>query len=549
MESVSERPPEPVEAWTERQRQVLDLIVKGRSNSEIAAELGISLDGVKWHMREILSKLNVDSRVEAAEYWRRRNGLPSRFARAWRAVAAISMGKAAAFAGVGVVLAGMVAVTLAVVMHGGSDGQQPAIATPLASSTPDPSASASPTSGAPAPTPPIGTTTLDINGTKIAARETYLTPSNDPGVLRNLSLVMTHGCWGCDEPDKQIVRTWWDNDGKQEDDVLFDAEQRGGSYLTRIASSVDGSQIVVGLCVRAYCGPLGGYQDASRVQLWRSDDYGTSWRLLTTFDGQAFPLGFTNDGLVVARTERAGAGFDSYLLELETGKRFEYPTGDAGNSPNAIPTRFGAGDEILWAYPDGTLHNLNGTPNFQPPPGRLEAALFGWGRIGASLTWTTPLYGGGGGALSLLSRLNEGGQLVDTWVLPTSTFWRPSWVAGTTMFVGSMTVAGEGQLPALVDVESGAVTIIRGPFESLAKQNDRNVVIAAQGGGALVRVNTPGDCLNLRDPQDPTRVQTCAGDGALLTLIPTDNSPTYHVVLGPYEAWVSPEFIEQAKAR
>ena len=55
-------------AWTVRQKQVLDLIAQGRSNTEIAEELGLSLDGAKWHVSEILSKLQAEQREEAAEY-------------------------------------------------------------------------------------------------------------------------------------------------------------------------------------------------------------------------------------------------------------------------------------------------------------------------------------------------------------------------------------------------------------------------------------------------------------------------------------------------
>ncbi|OAI43766.1 hypothetical protein AYO38_02525 [bacterium SCGC AG-212-C10] len=55
---------------TSRQREVLDLIAQGRTNAEIATRLGISLDGAKWHVREILGRLEVDSREEAAAIWR-----------------------------------------------------------------------------------------------------------------------------------------------------------------------------------------------------------------------------------------------------------------------------------------------------------------------------------------------------------------------------------------------------------------------------------------------------------------------------------------------
>ena len=51
---------------TARERQVLDLIVAGRDNSEIAAELVISPETVKTHVSAILAKLRVDNRVQAA---------------------------------------------------------------------------------------------------------------------------------------------------------------------------------------------------------------------------------------------------------------------------------------------------------------------------------------------------------------------------------------------------------------------------------------------------------------------------------------------------
>ena len=56
---------------TPRQREVLDLLAANRTNYEIAQQLDISLDGAKWHVREVLARLGVGSREEAAELWRR----------------------------------------------------------------------------------------------------------------------------------------------------------------------------------------------------------------------------------------------------------------------------------------------------------------------------------------------------------------------------------------------------------------------------------------------------------------------------------------------
>lgn len=61
------RPPHP-DVLTPRQWQVLALLREGLSNEQIALCLGISIDGVKFHVSEILSKLGVGSRNEAARW-------------------------------------------------------------------------------------------------------------------------------------------------------------------------------------------------------------------------------------------------------------------------------------------------------------------------------------------------------------------------------------------------------------------------------------------------------------------------------------------------
>jgi two-component system nitrate/nitrite response regulator NarL len=53
---------------TEREREILDHLARGESNKMIARALGISHDTVKLHVRHILSKLNLSSRVEAAVF-------------------------------------------------------------------------------------------------------------------------------------------------------------------------------------------------------------------------------------------------------------------------------------------------------------------------------------------------------------------------------------------------------------------------------------------------------------------------------------------------
>jgi DNA-binding NarL/FixJ family response regulator len=62
------RIPESPEALTERETEVLRLLAQGRSNKEIAHDLSIGEKTVKTHVSNILSKLSVPSRTQAALY-------------------------------------------------------------------------------------------------------------------------------------------------------------------------------------------------------------------------------------------------------------------------------------------------------------------------------------------------------------------------------------------------------------------------------------------------------------------------------------------------
>jgi len=60
------RPSDPLAELSSRERQVLELVASGLSNQEIGLKLGLAEKTIKHYMTNILTKLQVRSRVEAA---------------------------------------------------------------------------------------------------------------------------------------------------------------------------------------------------------------------------------------------------------------------------------------------------------------------------------------------------------------------------------------------------------------------------------------------------------------------------------------------------
>jgi DNA-binding NarL/FixJ family response regulator len=59
-----------VEKLSAREREVLDQVVRGFSNKEIAERLGVTVEAIRWHLKHIYNKLHVHSRTEAALKYR-----------------------------------------------------------------------------------------------------------------------------------------------------------------------------------------------------------------------------------------------------------------------------------------------------------------------------------------------------------------------------------------------------------------------------------------------------------------------------------------------
>ena len=126
---------------TGRQREVLDLVARGHTNGEIAEALGISLDGAKWHVSELLTRFGAESRDALADAWiheRRPMHRTSEGIRRFFGALTIGLAKpAVAVAASGAALVAGVGVTVAVLASAGSESapQSLATATPFVAPT------------------------------------------------------------------------------------------------------------------------------------------------------------------------------------------------------------------------------------------------------------------------------------------------------------------------------------------------------------------------------------------------------------------------------
>lgn len=65
----------PLGSLTARERELLEALANGRTNAQLARELDISLNTVKFHLKNLFEKMGVDNRTQAAAKYLQQDGI------------------------------------------------------------------------------------------------------------------------------------------------------------------------------------------------------------------------------------------------------------------------------------------------------------------------------------------------------------------------------------------------------------------------------------------------------------------------------------------
>lgn len=478
------RPPHP-DILTPREWEVLELLRDGLSNPEIAERLGISRDAAKYHVSEILSKLGVPDREEAAAW--QRPAQPWSTAAigflVWPARHLALLAKGAAIATVGTAAIGIGILTYGVISTRGDIPEEEVAAassptpTPVAGLTGDPEATAPPS---------------PRYGTEITLPE-------------GVTMIVATGCSLCDSPPDAIVRTYRTADGAIQTETLLSADssflprrivQAGDTteeappYIAYAGAAHDASKLVVGVCVSGECSGPGAPTADAAVALYQSSDGGTSWAEATRLGPHEFVAGVSQGEILIGRHPGGSTTGTESLRRHPSGEVVPIPEG--ANS-RWKPLVLGDGS-VGWQTDDGRLLDATGgeiasVANasevlwLSAPAGLNPEIIAIW--ADGQFTYGTAGFTRSG---EEVLRLTSAGVL-------TIDVWAGDWLAYGHLDLPISVVPGvpgPTRLPALIDLRTGWVCQVTEPFSSAPFAGGRNQVLAVAGGTS--QDSSPAPC-------------------------------------------------------
>ncbi len=467
------RPPEEL---TPRQREVLALLARGLTNAQIAAELGITADGAKYHVSEILARLDLDTREEAADYWRSRRGLATRLRRWARGVSLPLAWRWAATGLVAVAVASVTIVAISLAGDGATPASEPEPVSPTAVSTaPAPTATVTAPSALSAPSRALQERLGNVRAEELRVTDPIPFPEG---------LVLFYGlrCVNCDGGPSPLYRIYRRPDGSVLPELVYQSlVERVPGEVHTYAFDFSRGEIYVAICVVGYCtyGTPGNPSEDAADRVFHSDDGGQTWEELPALPVWSRFTGIAPSGeaVVVTSLDRDYAGIQ---------RRWLYPSGNEAPNPGSQPNQSTPDETPVKALPDGSrLVHLLDTEE------------------------------GGTGVMALR---NPAGAIVRAWLLGHMTPWT-GWrnpIVWPTIVELYGDPPDHSAMPAIVDFERAEVHPMPSARATLDPRQFPSFM-AALTAERIARVNIPGDCLNIRaDASLTAAVISCPGHGALL---------------------------------
>ncbi len=509
------RPPHP-DVLTPREWDVLTLVREGLTNPQIAERLSITMDAVKYHVSEILSKLALSSREEAAA-WQPEPAERAVLRPSWAsALAALfrSWPLAIRFAGALVVAAAVAG--LGILLYGVVHSDDSDDATSQPSSTAAVSA----------------TPTASPGGSSFVVRE----PTDLPA---DLALLIQVG--GGETSVAGLERVTRSADGRSHQDILFWAngdryEAKGvnlptpvpdaplkadagvRAYISGYGVSANGSAIVVSLCVRGECGGVNGAANGqAEAALYQSLDGGVTWAESSHVTGGGVAIrGIDSSGHALVELSVPGTQVPEYFWE--PGRSPVYQPPQATGAPSVLSDdRLVWPGDLGWYFGDWTPAAVvpfedSGyifSPIMQTAPDEFAALTLG--------------------TLPILTVSNAGGVLA-SYTLPYGVDVAASLGKGT--YLGLQAAAAvpgvhdATETPVLINTSTGTITPFASPFTDAGfEQYQPFVYIAgAYPQANFDRVTSADPCLEVHAAPDASSpiVACLANDVLVIDLLTSD---------------------------
>ncbi len=419
---------------------------------------------------------------------------------------------------------------------------------------------------------PTATTTASASGTAKGLATTPSTPSppaptmipgaRDPVFApdapfpESVALIVETGCWQCDGPATGLYRVYRDPTGGLRIDSLGERirQVQDFRHFLTFDASTDGSRLTASVCISGECGDVAVPVEPPITGKFMSDDGGMTWTALEVEGGVVAVL----RERVVLRQRTGPGDADGRFVEYPSGSEIARPF---LADPTLWPFAF-VPNELRWLANDGrALVREDASVSYIfgqhddtsiAKDARIRDAYLAQDE---SSLFLTIIPGGFTTGEIYLALTGTNDPRVRSLMRLGDFLYAGAALDGATLLANITSPAPEYIfLPSLIDMDAFTISPIRDPFATDDRFKGGRNYVRAIARGPFARVNTPGDCLNIRattsvDVNVPPLA--CAADGVLLedlAITLEEDGRVWRSVLTPsgIQGWADAAFLEAA---